>query len=173
MAKYIPDVYQRTIADIDYGKLKSLGIKCIIFDLDNTIALINEEKISASTKKMFEKLREDFIVVIVSNNFEKRISSICNPIDTPYVSFAMKPFSFGFKKVQKDFNLEKEEMCIIGDQLMTDILGGNRFGIYTILVDPMAQKDMKITSINRRLESEKIKKLTKMKILERGKYYGQ
>ena len=173
MAKYIPDIYQRTITDIDYGRLKELGIKCLIFDLDNTIALIDENSISTSTKKLFEKLRKDFVITIVSNNFEKRISSICNPINTPYVSFAMKPFGFGFKKIQRDFNLKKEEMCIIGDQLMTDILGGNRFGIYTVLVDPMAQKDLKVTSINRRIEREKIKKLTKMKILERGKYYGQ
>ena len=173
MAKYIPDIYQRTITDIDYGRLKEYGIKCLIFDLDNTIALIDETKISASTKKLFEKLRKDFIIAIVSNNFGKRISGICDPINAPYVSFAMKPLGFGFRKVQREFNLKKEQMCIIGDQLMTDILGGNRFGIYTVLVDPMAEKDLKITSINRRLESGKIKKLTKMKILERGKYYGQ
>ena len=55
---------------------------------------------------------------------------------------------------------------------MTDILGGNRFGIYTILVDPLGKKDLKITSLNRYLEKKKIKKLSKRNILERGKYYG-
>jgi len=172
MAKYIPDMYKRSITDINYGRLKELGIKCLIFDLDNTIALIDEKNISTSTERLFKRLRKEFSIVIVSNNFQKRISSFCDPIGTPYISFAMKPLGFCFKKVMKDNNLKKEEMCIIGDQLMTDILGGNRFGIYTVLVDPIAKKDLKITSVNRILEKNKIKKLTKMKILERGKYYG-
>ncbi len=171
MAKYIPDMYKKDITDIDYGKLKELGIKCLIFDLDNTVALIDERKISDNTKRLFESLRKDFSLVIMSNNFKNRIREFCLPINTPFVSFAMKPFLVGFKRIQEMYCLEKDEMCIIGDQLMTDILGGNRFGIYTILVDPMSEKDLKITSINRRLESQKIKKLTKMKLLERGRYY--
>ena len=84
----------------------------------------------------------------------------------------MKPLPFGFIKIKNKYNLEKKEMCMIGDQLMTDILGGNSFGMYTILVDPLGKKDLKITSINRMLEKQKIKKLTKLNILERGKYYG-
>ncbi len=171
MAKYIPDMYRKTITDIDYGRLKELGIKCLIFDLDNTIALIDEKKISTSTKKLLDSLKKEFTIVVMSNNFEKRIKEFCNPIGAPYISFAMKPFINGFKKVQKRFSFKKDEMCIIGDQLMTDILGGNRFGIYTVLVDPLAKKDLKITSLNRRMEAQKIKKLTKMKLLERGNYY--
>ena len=171
MAKYIPDMYKRDITDIDYGRLKELGIKCLIFDLDNTVALIDERKISDSTRELFEKLRNDFSLVIMSNNFKNRIQEFCLPINTPYVSFAMKPFLMGFKRIQEMYGLERNQMCIIGDQLMTDILGGNRFGIYTILVDPMSKKDLKITSINRRLEAQKIKKLSKMRLLERGRYY--
>ena len=62
---------------------------------------------------------------------------------------------------------------MIGDQLMTDVFGGNRFGCYTILVDPLGKKDLKITSLNRTLEKMVIKKLSKKGILERGKYYGE
>ena len=172
MDKYIPNMYKKSILDIDYDKLKSLGIKCLIFDLDNTIALIDEHKIPKNVEKLFKKLNEDFCVVIISNNYRKRISAFCEPFNTPFVSFAMKPLPFGFKKVKHKYNFEKSEMCMIGDQLMTDILGGNSFGIYTILVDPLGKKDLKITSINRMLENKKIKKLSKLNILERGKYYG-
>ena len=74
---------------------------------------------------------------------------------------------------QFDGNYKKEEMCMVGDQLMTDVFGGNRFGCYTILVDPLGKKDLKITSLNRTLENMIIKKLSKKGILERGKYYGE
>ena len=83
----------------------------------------------------------------------------------------MKPLPFCFKKIAKKYNIKKESMCMIGDQLITDILGANRFGIYTVLVDPLGEKDLKITTFNRFIENKKMKKLTKLGILERGKYY--
>lgn len=171
MKKYIPNMYKKNVMDIDYSKLKKLGITCLIFDLDNTIALIDEEDIPDKIKKLFTDLKKDFQIIIVSNNVKKRIKRFCEPFKVSYISFAMKPFTFCFNKVLKKNNLTKGQMCIIGDQLMTDVLGGNRFGIYTILVDPLGKKDLKVTTINRYLENRKIKKLSKLNILERGKYY--
>lgn len=171
MNKYIPNMYKKNILDIDYNKLKSIGIKCIIFDLDNTIALIDEKALPSSVESLFKKLEKDFKVVIISNNVRKRISRFCEPNSIYFVSFALKPLSYGFRKIKKVYNLKKKEMCMIGDQLMTDILGGNRFGIYTILVDPLGKKDLKITTFNRFLENRIIKKLSKRNILKRGKYY--
>lgn len=171
MKKYIPNMYKKNILDINYDLLKEKGIKCLIFDLDNTIALIDENEIPKKVLELFEKLKKSFKLVIVSNNTKKRIEPFCKPFETPFVSFALKPFTFGFSKIKKMFKFNKNEMCIIGDQLMTDILGGNKFGIYTVLVDPLGKKDLKITTLNRFLEKKKISKLTKMNILERGKYY--
>ena len=62
-------------------------------------------------------------------------------------------------------------MCIVGDQLVTDILAGNRFKVYTVLVDPLGEKDLKITSLNRYLENKILKKTARQGTLERGKYY--
>lgn len=172
MNNYIPNMYKKDIFDIDYSKLKSIGIKCLMFDLDNTLALIDEESISPLVKNQLEELKKDFKIVIISNNTNKRIKKFCCAFDTFFVSFAMKPLHYGFKKVMNKFSLQKKEICIIGDQIMTDILGGNRYGIYTILIDPLGKKDLKITSLNRFLEKKIITKLSKDKILERGKYYG-
>ena len=74
MEKYIPNMYKKNILDIDYEKLKEIGINCLIFDLDNTIALIDENEIPENTEKLFEKLNKEFRVVIISNNYKKRIS---------------------------------------------------------------------------------------------------
>lgn len=171
MKKYIPSMYKKSIFDINYDKLKSIGIKCLIFDLDNTIALIDTKLIPEEVKTLFIKLKKDFNIVIISNNTKNRISMFCDPIDITFVSFALKPLTFGFRKIKNKFNYKKEQMCMIGDQLMTDILGANRYGIHTILVDPLGKKDLKVTSINRFFEKKILKKLTKTGELERGKYY--
>ena len=63
-------------------------------------------------------------------------------------------------------------MCMIGDQIVTDVLAGNRFRIMTVLVDPLGDADLKITGLNRKIEAKIIKKYTKAGIFERGKYYG-
>lgn len=171
MDNYIPNMYKKTITDIDYSKLKDIGISCLIFDLDNTIALIDEEKVPLKVKKLFKELEKDFSIIIVSNNVKKRIKAFCEPFGVSYISFAMKPLPFCFSKIRKMYNLKKENMCMIGDQLLTDVLGGNRYGIFTILVDPLGKKDLKVTTINRYLENKKINKMSKLNILERGKYY--
>ena len=55
--------------------------------------------------------------------------------------------------------------------MVTDVLAGNRYGIKTILVDPLGKKDLKITSLNRKIESTIIKHYKKKGLFERGKYY--
>ena len=147
MDKFIPNSYYENIYSINYDALKKKKIKCIMFDLDNTLALIDE------------------------GIPRKRIEKFCRHFDSEFVAFALKPLSKGFRQIQKMKKYRVEEMCIIGDQLMTDIFGGNRFGCYTILVDPLGKKDLKVTTLNRFLENRILKKLSKRGILERGKYY--
>ena len=169
--RYVPKIYRKNIFDINYEALKRKGIKCIIFDLDNTILVFDEKEIPPRTKKLLQKLKEEFKIIVMSNNFRSRILKTCKRLEVELVSFSLKPFKKGFKKIQDKYNYSKNEMCIIGDQLITDILGGNNFGILSILVDPISQKDLKVTRINRLLEQKLFKILKEKKILERGKYY--
>lgn len=171
MKIFVPDSYYKNVYDIDYDKLREKNIKCIMFDLDNTLALIDEGVPPEKVIKLIKKLNKHFDTYIVSNNNKARISEFCSHFDSIFVSMAMKPLSKGFKTIKKIGKYDKREMCIIGDQLMTDILGGNCFGCYTILVDPLGKKDLKITSLNRFLEGLVLKRLSKRNILERGKYY--
>ena len=171
MKLFIPNSYYKNVYDIDYDKLYEKNIKCIMFDLDNTLALIDEGIPPEKVIKFIKKLNKRFDTYIVSNNNRARIEKFCSYFDSIFVSFAMKPLSKGFRTIKKMGNYNKNEMCIVGDQLMTDVLGGNSFGCYTILVDPLGKKDLKITSFNRFLEKLVLKKLSKDGILERGKYY--
>jgi HAD superfamily phosphatase (TIGR01668 family) len=171
MKVFIPNSYYKSVYDINYDKLKKKNIKCIMFDLDNTLALIDEGVPPKKVIKFIQKLNKDFDTYIISNNNKARIEKFCSYFDSTFVAFALKPMTRGFKEIKKIGNYRSEEMCMVGDQVMTDILGGNRFGCYTILVDPLGKKDLKITSVNRALEKIVLKKLTKRGILERGKYY--
>lgn len=169
--KYIPDMYKKNIFDVDYNKLKKEKIKCIIFDLDNTLLIFDEQKVSNDVIELIKKLKEDFDIVVMSNNFKRRISSICDIFSIDFVSFSLKPLSKGFNEVKRRYKYKNSEMCIIGDQIISDILGGKKAKIMTILVDPLSSKDLKITKINRILERYILKKLKNMGSLERGKYY--
>ncbi len=166
-------MYVKNIFDIDYDLLKKRKIRCLIFDLDNTIALIDQEKVDKRTKTLFRKLKKDFHLVIISNNYRKRVEKYATFLECDFVSFAMKPLPFGYMKIKRKFHYQKEEMAMIGDQLVTDIFVGNKMTGYTILVDPLGKKDLKITSINRFLENKIFRYYEKKAIMKRGRYYGE
>ena len=171
MAKFKADYYYKNIYDINYSKLKKSGIKYLVYDLDNTLGLITEKNCPKESVELIKKLKKDFKVYIISNNTKKRLTPYLNELGIEGVWWSMKPFTRGLRKLLKNNNLKKSEMVIIGDQLVTDILAGNRFGIRTVLVDPLGIKDLKITSLNRLIEKEIIKYYRKRGIFERGKYY--
>ena len=171
MRYFRPNIYQKSIFEIDYAHLKKLGITCLVFDLDNTLGLIEHKKCSRKVKKLITSLKEDFLVLICSNNTKRRIKPYLEDLGVGGVCWSMKPSTIGLSRIKKNYHLLKKEMCLIGDQMVTDILAGNRFHIMTVLVDPMGDKDLKITGINRELEAKIIKKYQKRGIFERGKYY--
>lgn len=169
--KFYPYSYVKNIYDIDYNKLKKQGIKCLIFDLDNTIALIDQKLVEEKTIKLFSKLEKDFKLVIISNNVKNRVSDYAKKLNCDYVSFALKPLLHGYRKIKRKYNFKNNEMCMIGDQLVTDILAGNRFSCVTVLVDPMGKKDLKVTSINRFIENKILNYYEKNKLMKKGEYY--
>lgn len=171
MHKFKPTMYRKNIFEIDYKKLKELGITCLVFDLDNTLGLISEKECPRKTKKLIKKLQEDFLVLISSNNTGDRLKPYLEDLGIGGVAWSMKPSTRGLRKIKKDYKLNKKEMVMIGDQMVTDIFAGNRFRIMTILVDPLGEKDLKITGLNRKIESAIIKHYVKRNVFERGRYY--
>ena len=172
MDKYVPKMYKPNIQEVNYDKLKKNKIKCLIFDLDNTLMEVNSVTPAKDTCKLIDRLKKDFNIYIISNNSHKeRLTTVADALKIHYVGSAMKPFSKGFRKVLKENNYKKEDMCIIGDQIMTDILGGNRFGIYTVLVEPLSNEELRCTGINRFFEKKHLKRLAKQKKFNKGEYY--
>jgi len=153
--KFKPDMYQKNIYDIDYKKLNSIGIKCLLFDLDNTIITNDMKKPSKKIIDLIEKLkRMGFRVIIFSNAKKKKI----------------QPFKKKFNKVIKEYRFAENEIALIGDQLLTDILGGNRVGIYTILVERISSKESILIKSKRIIEKILRLRLKKLGFIK-GNYY--
>ena len=157
---------------MNYKELKNEGIKCLIFDLDNTLGLISHKSCPDEAKELINKLKKDFTVIISSNNTRKRLKPYLEELGIDGVAWSMKPSIKSLIQIKAKYKLKKKEMCIIGDQIVTDVLAGNRYHIKTILVDPLGEKDLKITGLNRKVEARIVKHYEKRGIFERGKYYG-
>ena len=169
--KFLPDMYVKDVMSIPYQKLKDKNIKCIIFDLDNTLALLSEVKPPLRVVELFKKLEKDFDIYILTNSNGKRALPYKENLSVSIINFALKPSVRGLRKIQKLKGYKKSEMVMVGDQLVTDILAGNRFNIMTIFVDAMSDIDLKITKFNRMVERRIIKKYQKKGVFEKGKYY--
>ena len=162
--KYIPRICAETVYDIDYDKLYSEGKRFILFDLDNTLLPYDVAYADDKLKDLFIKLQNmGYKVIIFSNNSSKRVSIFCNDVNIEFITKAKKPFKFGFKKAMKLIGCnDKKEMIAVGDQLLTDILGANRFGIDCVLVKTIKKSSQKwYTRLNRLSEKSVLKRIKK------------
>ena len=171
MEKYIPDMYQKSIYAIDYHKLKNCGIRFLLFDLDNTLSSVGENKPTAKLKKFIEELKQEFEILIFSNSPKKRVMGFAEELNINAVYFACKPLRRKLDFVLQENKLQENEVAIIGDQILTDVVGGNKVGITTILVNPISTKDGIWTKWNRHKEEKIIKKLRARGLFTKGKYY--
>lgn len=173
MDNFVPDMYQKSIYFIDYEKLYDNGIRLLMFDLDNTCVAYTEEKPNKKLKELFDNLKDmGFKVIFFSNATKKRLTPFKNYLNVDCSARSGKPRKRKLLKIMKMFKYDLSEVAIIGDQLYKDILGGNRVGIKTILVNPMSKDDFFFTKlVFRKLEEKKYAKMEKMNLLVRGKYY--
>ena len=112
-----------------------------------------------------------FKVIIFSNSNKKRLTPFKEILQVDCSASSRKPREKKFKKVLEEYKFEQSEVSIIGDQVMTDVFGGNRMGIFSILTNPISNKEPIWTKINRLRENRVIKKLEKKGIFKRGEFY--
>lgn len=151
--KFKPDQYYQDIFAIDLDSLKRKGIKGLICDIDNTIISWSEDLIVKEVVDWFAYIkRQGFLICLVSNGKNKRVKYFSKELSLPAVGQAIKPAKRAFKQAQKMLMLNKGEIAVIGDQIFTDVYGGNRMGYCTILVDPMSEKELFTTRFMRKIE---------------------
>lgn len=155
-----PNFYYESVFEINFEDLQKKNIKNILIDLDNTLVPWGEDKITERLVRWLRRTQEKgFNICVLSNNTEKRASSLNKTLGLPYVAFARKPAKKAFEKGLKMLKAKRRETVIIGDQIFTDILGGKRVGIQTVLVMPLSKNEFWGTKIARKFEKIILKAL--------------
>ena len=154
--------YIEKVTDIDVKFLEENSIKGLILDVDNTL-IDYDKKMIDGLEQWAEELKQNNIKLCILSNSNKKdkVKKISEVLEVPYFYFAKKPFKFGFKKAKTLLNLENKNIAVVGDQIFTDVLGANRCKMYSILVKPIAEKDIWITVFKRPLENKIIEKYKK------------
>lgn len=156
MKNLYPNLYLKKVEDITIEALIKNKIKLIILDVDNTL-IDYYKNLSESIVKWAKEMKGQGIkLYILSNTNDKtKVENVAQKLDIPYKHFATKPLKRGFKYIQKQTNIKPENIAVVGDQIFTDILGGNRSKMFTILVDPIdEQKEYWYTAWKRPIENK-------------------
>ncbi|MBD2872503.1 YqeG family HAD IIIA-type phosphatase [Paenibacillus arenilitoris] len=161
--RLLPHMRVNSVYEINLDELESRGVRGIITDLDNTLVGAKEALATPELVLWLDAVRaRGFHVVIVSNNNDSRVGRFASPLNIPYIHAARKPAAKAFRKALQLLGLGPEQTVVIGDQMMTDVLGGNRMGLYTILVTPIAPADEGVmTRVNRMIERVALIRLRK------------
>ena len=148
------DYEAKTVFEINYDRLKEEGITAIAFDLDSTVMKSKSGTFSQETLHLFERLKQDFRLLIISNNNNlEYIAKAAKQVDFPVIAPAKKPATEVSKEHLKELGIDKDKLVMVGDRPLTDILFGKLLGCKTILVDSISwQEEKPIVRIARRLE---------------------
>lgn len=153
-----PDWRINSVLDIDLDQLRERGIRGLIFDLDDTLVCSIDAKATPDVCSWIESVRDEFRIYVVSNNVShERVHIAAAHMALPFMARAQKPSRRFFKKALGEMALKAHEVAIVGDQLFTDVLGGNRLGAMTILVDPLSAERKWHRKVMRRLETQMLR----------------
>jgi len=148
-----PNLHLENIFEIDAENLKSLGIEGIITDMDNTLVPWSDRTVHPRLAEWFANLKNmGFKLFIVSNNSKDRGGKLARELDIPAIWYAVKPRRRAFRRALEQMDLSPEKVAVVGDQIFTDVLGGNRLGLYTIHVKPISEKEFIWTKLMRMFE---------------------
>lgn len=150
-----PKLYLNSVTEISIEILEKHHLKGLILDVDNTLIDI-DKNMPEGIPEWIEDLKKHHIsLCIVSNtNHKEKVEEVAKKLEIPYIYFAKKPLKSGFKRARKILKLENEQIGVVGDQIMTDVIGANRSNMFAILVKPINEKDIWITKIKRPIENK-------------------
>lgn len=161
--KFFPDLLVDGIQNIKLDMLKEKKIKGLILDIDNTLVPSNMKEADENAVSWIERVKsEGFKVCIVSNASKKRVIKFNEKLKLFAFYRASKPGSKSFMKAVRLMNIKPEETAVVGDQIFTDVYGGNRLDMHTILVKPIDTIEPWFVKIKRFPEKIVLSKYSKM-----------
>ncbi|MCH5200319.1 MAG: YqeG family HAD IIIA-type phosphatase [Oscillospiraceae bacterium] len=160
-----PKWWMKNVLSIDEEFIKSNHLRGLILDLDNTLSMHGSPAAEEGVMEWLEQMKRLGVrMTVVSNNTKKRVDPLAKELGLDYISFGCKPLTIGITRALKQMRLPKKSVALVGDQIFTDIIGGNLKRIPTILVEPFHLEDKPSFKLKRKLESVIFKRdYTKLK----------
>ncbi len=150
---FTPTKSYESILQITPDILREMGVTALILDIDNTMTTHDNPTPLEGLFDWLELMRQSGIkMMIVSNNYSERVTPFAELLGLDFIPRGAKPLPKGYKAAAERLGVSKGEICTIGDQLFTDILGAKLFGIKSILVDPIEPEKTLFFRIKRALE---------------------
>lgn len=153
MAFFRPTALRERVTSVTPELLSALGVRALLLDVDNTIASYSShEPAPGAVEWVKEMEKSGFQVLIVSNNYKRRVSAFAARFGVGFISFACKPFPFGYLRASRALQVRPRECAIVGDQIFTDIVGANLCGMRSVLLTPIEPEDGVTFRLRRSLE---------------------
>lgn len=142
LEKFYPALIVDKVQEIDIDAVVRKGIRGLILDIDNTLVPQHVAEADENALEWIGKIKEAGLkACIVSNATKKRVVRFNEKLKLYAIHRALKPGTRAFRKAMRLMDLKPEQTAVIGDQIFTDVYGGNRAGLYTILVKPIHRSE--------------------------------
>lgn len=162
LKKCLPNEFVKSVHELDENFYRSHDIKAVIFDIDNTLVCHTEPEPPQSVADYFALLKKWGVkAAIVSNNTAERVGTFSAPLGVPFAARAYKPRKKPLKKIAAVLGVPCKNICLVGDQLFTDIFGANRMGFYSVAVTALGENETGFVSFKRFFEKMLIKSANK------------
>ena len=159
MKTILPNRVFNRITDIKLEDLARDNLTGLLVDVDNTLSTHGGQTPLNGLKDWLTYMKDGGIeIIILSNARKKRVMPFAERIGLKYIYLSFKPTPFGFFRGMNEIGYKRENVAIVGDQLFTDVLGGNIFGVKTYLVRPILLEDKIGFKIKRKLENHILSK---------------
>ncbi|MCI8999995.1 MAG: YqeG family HAD IIIA-type phosphatase [Clostridia bacterium] len=157
-----PKMYLKKVQEITYEMLQENNISGMILDVDNTL-IDYDRNMPEGVDNWCKSLKQKGIQFCIASNSnqKQKVEMVAKRLEIPYIYFAKKPLKSGLKRAAKVMELKPTQIALVGDQIFTDVLGANRMGMFSILVDPIEEKDIWMTRVKRPIEEYLKKKYQK------------
>ena len=162
-----PTLAVRSVCDITPKLLQKLQVRGLLLDIDNTLTTHDNPEPAPGVEQWIARMKAAGIRLrIVSNNHPPRVESFAERLGIPCICDGKKPLSDGFRRATADMGLTTDEVCVVVDQLYTDILGANLYGAVSIFTSPIAPESWKKQTFIR------VKRILEKPFLPK-KYFGK